>query len=142
MLWRSVNLVSRLAVLYYGRPGFWGTLAICRDVSIATALAGYLQNVTDSLGNLLAKSLGGVTGVVAGPLVEGTTNALVLVRIGYIAKERCRSFRQWDVSTRRSALLRALKATQKVAVGLTTEVLRQVGGGLGAMAGAAEPADE
>lgn len=137
MLWRTVNLVSRLAVLYYGRPGPLGTLAICRDVSLAVALAGYLQSFTDSLGGLLAKSLGGVTGVVAGPLVEGLTNALVVVRIGYIAKERCRSFRDWDVRTRRSAVIAALNATQKVAVGLSSEIVRKVGVGVGAVAGAA-----
>ncbi|MFO0948732.1 MAG: DUF697 domain-containing protein [Planctomycetota bacterium] len=58
MLWRSVKLVSQLSILYYGRPGLWGTLLVCRDVSVATALAGFLQNVTDSLGGLLTKSLG------------------------------------------------------------------------------------
>lgn len=135
MLWRSVRLVSQLSVLYYGRPGVWGTLLVCRDVSVATALAGFLQNVTDSLGGLLAKSLGGATGVVAGPAVDGVTNALVLIRIGYLAKERCRSFRHWDAQTRKSALGSALNATQKVAVGLTMEILRQVGGKLGMVAG-------
>ena len=137
MLWRSVNLVSKLACLYYGRPGPWGTLAICRDVSVATALAGYLQNLTDSLGGLLAKTLGGVTGVVAGPAIDGVTNGLVLIRIGYLAKNRCRSFRQWDTQTQRSAVLASLAATQKVAVGLTTEILRQVGGGIVSVAGVA-----
>ncbi len=137
VLWRSVNLASRLAVLYYGRPGLWGTLAICRDVSLATAAAAYLQNVTDSLGGLLARTIGGVTGVVAGPAVEGITNALVVVRIGYLARARCRSFREWDPETRKSALSAAFDATQKVAVGLTTEILRTVGGGLGVVAEAA-----
>jgi hypothetical protein len=137
MLWRSVNLVARLATLYYGRPGVWGTLAVCRDVSMATAMAGYMQNISESLGNLVAKSIGGVTGVVAGPAIDGATNALVLIRIGYLAQERCRSFRQWDTATRGSALVSALTATQRVAVGLTTEILRQVGSGLTAAASVA-----
>lgn len=135
MLWRSMKLVSQIATAYYGRPGLWGTLAVCKDVSIATAMAGYLQNVTDSLGNLVAKSVGGVTGVVAGPAVDGVTNALVLIRIGYLAKERCRSTRRWDLATRKNALVRALASTQRVAVGLTTEILRQTFGGLSAVAG-------
>lgn len=135
MLWRSLRLVSQLSVLYYGRPGVLGTLLVCRDVSVATAMAGFLQNVTDSLGNLLARALGGVTGVVAGPAVDGVTNALVLIRIGYLARERCRSFRQWDTQTRKSALVRALAATQKVAVGLTTEIFRRAGGTLSVVAG-------
>ena len=137
MLWRSVNMVSKLGCLYYGRPGLWGTLAICRDVSVATALAGYMQNVTDSLGGLLAKSVGGVTGVVAGPAVDGVTNALVMIRIGHLAKQRCRSFRQWDAQARRSAVVLAIATTQRVAVGLTAEIVRQMGAGLGAVAGRA-----
>lgn len=134
MLWRATRLVSQLAVLYYGRPGLWGTLAVMRDVSVATAMAGFLQNVTDSLGGLIAKSIGGATGVVAGPAVDGVTNALVLIRIGYLARERCRSFREWDARTRKSALVNALNATQKVAVGLAMEIMRQVGGKVGAVA--------
>lgn len=136
MLWRGVRLVSQLASLYYGRPGLWGTLAICRDVSVATAFAGYLQNVTDSLGTVLARSAGGMAGLAAAPAVDGVTNALVLIRIGYLARERCRSFRQWDTAEQRSALITALAATQKVAVGLTTEILRQATSRLGQAAGA------
>lgn len=134
MLWRSVRLVSQLSVLYYGRPGLWGTLLVCRDVSVATALAGFLQNVTDSLGGILVRSVGGVTSVVAGPALDGVTNGLVLIRIGYLARERCRSFRQWDAQTRKSALGSALAATQKVALGLSSEILRQLGGTIGVVA--------
>jgi uncharacterized membrane protein YcjF (UPF0283 family) len=137
MLWRSVGLASKLATLYYGRPGLLGTLAVCRDVSLATAAAAYLHNVTDSLGSLLAKSIGRAGSVVAGPAIEGITNALVLIRIGYLTQERCRSFRRWDTEARRSAIARALAATQKVALGLTAEILRKVGTGLGFVAGAA-----
>jgi uncharacterized membrane protein YcjF (UPF0283 family) len=137
MLWRSVNLSSKLAVLYYGRPGPLGTLAIFRDVAAATVSAAYLQNLSESLGALLTRTAGGMAGVVAGPAVDGVTNALVLIRIGYLAKERCRSFRHWNISAQRSALLRALAATQKVAFGLTAEILRQVGSTLGSAASAA-----
>lgn len=137
MLWRSVNLSSKLAVLYYGRPGVWGTLAILRDVSIATATAAYLHKVSDSLGKVVARTIGGIAGLVAGPAVEGVTNALVLIRIGYLTQERCRSFRKWDTRARKSALIAALNATQKVALGLSTEIVRQVGSGLGMVAGVA-----
>ncbi len=137
MLWRSVGLASKLAVLYYGRPGPLGTLAVVRDVCVATAAAAYLHNVTESLGNVLAKSLGSAGSVIAGPAVEGVTNGLVLIRIGYLTKERCRSFRRWDVEERRSAIGRAVNATQKVAVGLTTEILTKVGTTFGVVADAA-----
>lgn len=137
MLWRSVNLTSKLAILYYGKPGPLGILAICRDVSIAMVSAAYLDKFSDSLGRILTKNVGGVTGVVAGPAIEGLTNALVVIRIGYLAKERCRSFRYWSQDAQRSAFVKALQATQKVALGLTTEIFRQVGSGLGAVAGVA-----
>ena len=134
MLWRGVRLVSEIGILYYGRPGIWGTLAICRDVSFAVAIAGYMQNVTNSLGNILAGTLGKAGGMVAGPAVDGITNALVLIRIGYLAKERCRSYRHWDAAAQKNAVLSAVSATQKVAFGLATEILRQVGYGVSAMA--------
>lgn len=134
MLWRSVRLVSELGLLYYGRPGVWGVLAICRDVSAAVAVAGYMQNVTNSLGNILTGTLGRAGGLIAGPAVDGITNALVLIRIGHLAKERCRSYRRWDAATRRNAILSALSATQSVGVGLATEILRRVGSGVGALA--------
>jgi hypothetical protein len=134
MLWRSVRLVSELGLLYYGRPGVWGVLAICRDVSAAVAVAGYMQNVTNSLGNILTGTLGRAGGLIAGPAVDGITNALVLIRIGHLAKERCRSYRRWDAATRRNAILSALSATQSVGVGLAAEILRRVGSGMGVLA--------
>jgi putative membrane protein len=134
MLWRSVRLVSELGLLYYGRPGFWGVMAICRDVAAAVAVAGTMQNVSNSLGNILAGTLGKAGGLLAGPAVDGITNALVLIRIGHLAKERCRSFRRWDAATRQNAILSALSATQSVGFGLASEILRRVGSGVGALA--------
>jgi hypothetical protein len=134
MLWRSLALVSRLAVLYYGRPGVLGTLRVARDVGMATAGAASLQSAGDSLGSVLARTAGGLTGVLGGPAFQGVTNAVVLVRVGYLARERCRSFRRWDLDARKSALRGAVGATQRVAVGLATEILRQVGYGIGAVA--------
>ena len=75
--------------------------------------------------------------MVVAPAIDGITNALVLVRIGYLTKERCRSFRQWDTKAQQSALIKALAATQKVALGLTGEILRKVGTGLGVLTEAA-----
>lgn len=137
MLWRGVKLVSEMGLLYYGRPGLFGTIAICRDVSMAVAVAGYMQNISESLGGVLAKTLGSVGGVIAGPAVDGITNALVLIRIGYLAKERCRSYRRWDAATQRSAVVTAVHMTQKIAVGLATEILRHVGWGVTALVGKA-----
>jgi hypothetical protein len=134
MLWRSVRLVSELGLLYYGRPGLWGVLAICRDVSAAVAVAGTMQNVSNSLGNILAGTLGKAGGLLAGPAVDGITNAIVLIRIGHLAKERCRSYRRWDAATRRNAIISALSATQSIGMGLASEILRRLGSGVGVLA--------
>jgi hypothetical protein len=137
MVWRSSRLVSRLAALNYGRPGLRGTFLVLRDVAIATAAAGYMQSVSESLGNLILHTLGGVTGLIAGPAVDGVTNALVLTRIGYLAQARCRALQRWTPKVRKNALLSALAATQRVALGLTSEIFRKAGVGLGTVAGAA-----
>jgi hypothetical protein len=136
MLWRSANLIGEIAALHYGRPGLLGTARIGRDVAIAVAVAGTIQSVTDSLGNLAMHSIGGAAGFLAGPLTEGATNALVLTRIGYLAQARCRAYREWNQETQTQALMGALSATKKIALGLTAEIARKAGVGLGAVAGA------
>jgi putative membrane protein len=137
MLWRATNLVAKVAEVHYGRPGIFGTLAVCRDVAGATAVAGTIQSVTDSLGNIAMHSIGGATGMLAGPVSEGITNALVLTRIGYLAQNRCKSYKAWGPTQQRNALVNALGATKKVALGLSTEIVRKAGVGLGAVAEAA-----
>jgi putative membrane protein len=137
MLWRSTNLIAQIAAIHYGRPGLFGTLAVCRDVAAATAVAGSIQSVSDSLGNIAMHSIGGATGMLAGPVSEGITNALVLTRIGYLAEARCKSYRAWSPSQQRHALMTALSATKRVAFGLSTEIVRKAGVGLGAVAEAA-----
>jgi putative membrane protein len=137
MLWRSTNLIAQIATIHYGRPGLFGTLAVCRDVAAATAVAGTIQSVSDSLGNIAMHSVGGAAGVLAGPVSEGITNALVLTRIGYLADARCKSYRSWSPSQQRHALMTAIGATKRVALGLSTEIMRKAGVGLGAVAEAA-----
>jgi putative membrane protein len=137
MLWRATHLVGRIAELHYGRPGLVGSLHVCRDVAVATAVAGYLQSFTESLGNLAMRTIGGVAGMMAGPVAEGVTNALVMTRIGQLARVRCRSYRQWTPLQQKHALVAAFSATQKAAMGITAEILRRTGTGLGAVAGAA-----
>ena len=137
MLWRSSNLIAQIATIHYGRPGLFGTLAVMRDVAAATAIAGTIQSVSDSLGNIAMHSVGGAAGMLAGPVSDGITNALVLTRIGYLADARCKSYRAWSPSQQKHALMTALSATKRVALGLTTEILRKAGVGIGAVAEAA-----
>ncbi len=134
VLWRNGNLVSRIANIYYGRPGVRGSLAVLRDVSGAALLASYLDGLSDAAGGLIGGMLGSVAGVLAGPLVDGGINAIATLRIGYLAKERCRSFKGWDEAAKRKALAAALAAakdrSQEVVAGIGKAAGGAVRGGL------------
>ena len=130
VLWRNLNLVSRLANLYYGRPGTRGTLSILRDVSAATLASAYLQDVSEAAGGALGSVLGKSAGALAGPLLDGAMNAVVTARIGYLAKARCRAFAAWTERTRMQVLQDALSEAGLVTTGLVGDLIRTVGGGL------------
>jgi uncharacterized membrane protein YcjF (UPF0283 family) len=111
VLWRNANLVAALARLYYGRPGLVGTWLILRDVSSAILLSSVLEQISDMGGSLLRKlGEGGRTiplvGALVGPVLDGTINGLMTMKVGYLAQERCRSFRAWDGRTKRGIIRR------------------------------------
>jgi hypothetical protein len=130
VLWRNCNLVSRLATLYYGRPGARGSLSILRDVSAATLASAYLQDLSTAAGTALGGVLGTGLGAVAGPVLDGSLNALCTARIGYLAKARCRAFAAWTERTRVEALKGALSEAGAIASGLVFDLVKTVGGGL------------
>jgi uncharacterized membrane protein YcjF (UPF0283 family) len=140
VLWRNVNLVSKIARIYYGRPGPRAGLAIFRDVAATALLSNYLEGVTDHVGGLLGNWAGSVAGVVAGPLLDGGANALMTVRIGYLAKARCRSFQAWTDRHRRNVLIQCLKMTKDVSISILAEIARQTGGIFGGVIGGATAA--
>lgn len=136
VLWRNGNLVSRIANIYYGRPGVRGSLAVLRDVSGAALLASYLEGLSDAAGGLIGGMLGSVAGVLAGPLVDGGINAVTTLRIGYLAKERCRSFKGWDEATKRRALTAALATAKDRSQEVITGIGKAAGGAVkGGLAG-------
>ncbi len=98
VLWRNLNLVTRLATIYYGRPGVRGSLFVLRDVATAMFLASKLQGVLDGAAGFFGGWFGRTTGTMMGPVADGIVNALVTTRIGYVAKARCRSFQRWTES--------------------------------------------
>ncbi len=111
VLWRNINLVAALARLYYGRPGLIGTGLILRDVSSAILLSSVLEQISDMGGSLLRKlGEGGrsipLLGALVGPVLDGTINGLMTMKVGYLAQERCRSFRAWDGRTKRGIIRR------------------------------------
>lgn len=128
VLWRNANLVSRLGNLYYGKPGIRGNLLILRDVSSAALLATYLEGLAEAAGGILHGVLGSVAGVLAGPLMDGSVNALVTLRIGYLARARCRSFRAWTEATRKQALRDALAAARRHSGDVVAEIAKRAGG--------------
>lgn len=128
VLWRNANLVSRIANVYYGRPGARGTLTILRDVSAAALLATYLEGVSEAAAGVLRGVLGSVAGVVAGPVVDGSINAVATLRIGYLAKARCRSFKAWNEATRREALKAALVAAKDRSKDVLAGIAKAAGG--------------
>ena len=132
VLWRNVNLVASLARLYYGRPGLAGTWLIVRDVSSAILLSSVLERLSDMGGGILRRfGEGGRTipllGAVVGPMLDGTINGLMTMKVGYLAQERCRSFRAWDGRTKRGILRRTFHLVSDSAGLLVEELSRTVG---------------
>lgn len=130
VLWRNANLCSRIARIYYGRPGARGTLAILRDVSAATIASAYLQDLTEAAGSALSGIFGKTVGALGGPLLDGGLNAVATLRIGYVAKARCRAFSAWTEATRAQALRGAFGEAATFSKEVVGEVIRTVGGGL------------
>ncbi len=130
VLWRNCNLVTRLARLYYGRPGARGSLSILRDVAAATLTSAYMQDLSETAGSALGTVFGKTVGVLAGPVMDGGINAVATLRIGYVAKARCRAFEAWNERTRVEAIGAALKEAAGFSKDVVTEVVRTVGGGL------------
>jgi hypothetical protein len=130
VLWRNCNMVSRIANVYYGRPGPRGSLRILRDVSVATLASAYAQDLSEAAGGMLGGLLGKTAGVFAGPVLDGSVNAICTLRIGYLAKARCRSFQAWNERTRLEAVRYALGEAAALSTGLVADILKSVGGGL------------
>jgi uncharacterized membrane protein YcjF (UPF0283 family) len=93
---RNVDLIAKLADLYYGRPGLRGTLRVLRDVLGSAVTAGALEVLTDNLSSALTEMTSSWSARLLGPLGQGTINGVVTMRLGAAARQRCRS-----LSTRR-----------------------------------------
>jgi putative membrane protein len=134
VLWRNVNLISKLARVYYGRPGARGSMLVLRDVSLAVLMANYMDNVANMAGGLMGKWMGHVAGLVAGPLINGGANAVMTLRVGYLAKARCRSFQAWTEEQRRSMVIKCFKLASDASRSVLTELATRVGGAFGGVA--------
>jgi hypothetical protein len=130
VLWRNCNLVSRLANLYYGRPGARGSLSILRDVSVATLASAYLQDLSDAAGSAIGGVLGKTAGVFAPAVLDGAMNAVITARIGYLAKARCRAFSAWTERTRAQVVRDVAVEAASITTGVVSDIVKAVGGGL------------
>ncbi len=97
---RNLELMARVATLYYGRPGPLGTFRVVRDVLASAVTAGLVDRIADSAGSALAEVAGNWTARLAGPVGQGLVNGLLTVRLGDVAVLRCRSLRSRRVGIR------------------------------------------
>lgn len=88
---RNIELISRLAGLYYGRPGFGGTVRIVRDVFGTAIVAGVSQDISNHIASAVTEMTGSWTTRFLGPAGQGILNGLLTIRVGAAAQQRCRS---------------------------------------------------
>ncbi len=131
VLWRNANLTATIARIYYGRPGLAGSVLVLRDVGSAILLASVMERISDVSAGLIRKlAEGGRTlpllGALVGPAVDGMVNALMTMKLGYLAKERCRAFQAWDGETRSHAVRRSFRAVGRAGTDLFDDLLRRI----------------
>jgi uncharacterized membrane protein YcjF (UPF0283 family) len=132
VLWRDVNLVASIARIYYGRPGLRGSWHVLRDVSSAILLSTVLEQLSQ-MGTRLVHKLGEggrtipLVGALVGPLLDGTVNGLMTMKVGYLAKARCRSFQAWDPKTQQTMVQRSFQRVSESATGLLQELQAALG---------------
>lgn len=128
VLWRNANLVSRIARMYFGRPHLRGSLMILRDVAAMVVLSRVLDDVTDMTGEIMGGLLGRMGGMVAGPVMDGAINAMMTLKVGYLAKRRCRSFETWSLKEASSITTQAMEGVKSASASVISELLKASGG--------------
>lgn len=128
VLWRNANLVSRIARLYFGRPNLHGSLLILRDVAGIVVLSRALEDITDITGQIMGGLLGQMGGMVAGPVMDGAINAMMTLKLGYLAKRRCRSFESWSLKQAGSISTQAMQGVKRESASVISDLLKASGG--------------
>jgi len=127
VLWRNANMVARVARLYYGRPSLRTSLVVLRDVAASVILSRALDDITDMAGNALSGVLGKLGGLVAGPLMDGSVNALVTLKLGYLAKRRCRGFEAWSPKRSARAIAEVFAQLQTESSNVAADLIKRCG---------------
>ena len=128
VLWRNVNMVARVSRLYYGRPSLRLSVMIMRDVMVAVLLSRALDDVTDAAGEALGGVVSKIGGRVLGPMMDGSVNALMTMKLGYVAKRRCRSFDVWSRASARRVTMEVFEQVKKESSSLIAELVKISGG--------------
>lgn len=128
VLWRNANLVARISRIYFGRPHLMGSLRILRDVAAIVVAARALEDVTDITGEVVGSLLGRMGGLIAGPVMDGGINAMMTLKLGYLAKRRCRSFKGWTAVQAAAISEGALQEVKAESGSVITDLLKRVGG--------------
>ena len=140
VLWRNVNMVSRISRLYFGRPNLRMSMMIMRDVMVAVVLSRALDDVADAAGDALSGAVTKLGGMVIGPVMDGSVNALMTMKIGYLAKKRCRSFDVWSQSKATQATIDVFNQVKRESASLIADMLKTGGGFVGGVGQAAAAA--
>ncbi len=138
VLWRNANLVARISQIYFGRPHLGGTLIILRDVAAIVVISRALEDVTDMTGDVIGGLLGRMGGLIAGPVMDGAVNAMMTLKLGYLAKRRCRAFKGWSAKQAKSISAQALERVKQESGSVATDLLKRCGGLTSRAARAAE----
>ena len=128
VLWRNANLIAKISQIYFGRPHLGGTLLILRDVAAIVVVSRALEDVTDMTGDVIGGLLGRMGGLIAGPVMDGAVNAMLTLKMGYLAKRRCRAFEGWSARQARSISAEALARVKKESGSVATDLLKRCGG--------------
>lgn len=128
VLWRNANLIARVSRIYFGRPHLMGSLRILRDVAAIVVAARALEDVTDITGEVVGSLLGRMGGLIAGPVMDGGINAMMTLKLGYLAKRRCRSFKGWTAVQAAAISEGALQEVKAESGSVIADLMKRVGG--------------
>jgi putative membrane protein len=87
VIFEASRLVSALATLYGGRPGFFGLLRLLREIIAHLAVTGAIAVGDDAIQQVLGH---GLASKVSAKLGEGVANGLMTARVGIAAMDLCR----------------------------------------------------
>ena len=87
VLFEAARLIRMLAVLYGGRPGFFGLIRLMRETVAHLAVTGAIAVGDDAIQQLLGH---GLASKISARLGEGVANGLMTARVGIAAMDLCR----------------------------------------------------